>query len=248
METLAAFFVTLVTVVNAFAPKANLPRVLGVNITQNAAIDTAVDQSDDIVMNRERIQTRNVVLEEAKAKREAEREEIKAKREAAKEDFEVRREEQKQKREEIRDARKKGIIEKVEQIMSRNNEVRTNHLNEVLGRLGEIMAKIQSRIEKISAQGVDVSTANSALETAKTAVSNAQEAVSEQAGKSYIVEVTGEDKLRQDAQVTFTQFKSDIKSAYNLVKSARDSVKSAIEAVKALRPIESTNEGGAGNE
>ncbi|MFH1863889.1 MAG: hypothetical protein ABIJ85_03215, partial [bacterium] len=133
METLAAFFITLVTVVNAFAPKANLPRILGVNITQNTAIDkTVVDQSDDIVMNKERIQTRNVVLEEAKVKREAERKEIKAKREAAKEDFEARREEQKRKREEIRDARKKEIIEKVEQIMSRNNEVRTNHLNEVL--------------------------------------------------------------------------------------------------------------------
>lgn len=242
METLAAFFVTLVMVVNTFAPKANLPRVLGVNIIQNTAIDTAVDQS------KERIQTRSVVLEEARAKREAERKEIKAKREAAKEDFEARREEQKQKREEIRDAKKKEIIDKVEQIISANNERRTNHLNEVLGRLGEITAKIQSRIEKISAQGVDVSAANSALETAKTAVSNAQAAVSEQAGKSYIVEVTDEDKLRQDAQVTFTRFKSDIKSAYNLVKSARDSVKAAIEAVKSLRPIESTNEGGTGNE
>lgn len=248
METLAAFFVTLVTVVNTFAPKANLPRVLGVNITQNTATGTAVDQSDGIVTNKERIQIRNVILEEAKAKRGAEREELKAKREAAKEDFEERREEQKQKREEIRDARKKGIIEKVEQIMSRNNEIRTNHLNEVLGRLSEITAKIQSRIEKMSAQGVDVSAANSALETAKTAISNAQAAVSEQAGKSYVVEVTGEDKLRQDAQVTFTGFKSDIKSAYNLVKSARDSVKTAIEAVKALRPIESTNEGGVGDE
>ncbi|OGM04010.1 hypothetical protein A3E15_01330 [Candidatus Woesebacteria bacterium RIFCSPHIGHO2_12_FULL_42_9] len=260
METLATFFVGLVAFANSMAPQANLPQILGVRVlgeddevsTVSADVD---DGEDEDVGERSRSELkkrlaqvnedRKDALEEIRASRRVALEAAKKAREEALDEAKARREEFKEQLEELRDERKAKVVENIDERLAAINEKWINHFNKILGRLSEILTKIQGRADALAEDGVDVTEVNSAIADAQAAIDAAQAAVDAQAGKVYIIGITGEENLGENVSEVIHELRADIAAVRELVKDARRSVHDAFKALKdaAGEPDEDEDEG-----
>lgn len=244
METLATFFVALVTLANTVVPQANLPGILGVSVLGDEAEssstsaelpdgDVSVRSKDDIKRRLAQLRgERSDRLEEARQERKVASEEARLAREEAKEKAKEIREEFKVRLEALKDEKKKMTVEHIDERLARLNEKWTNHFNKKLTRLAEILAKIQGRTEALGAEGVDVAEVNAAIVEAEAAINTAQDAVNTQAGKTYIIEITDEENLGENVSQAIHALKADIKVVREEVRTAKQAVHDAFKALK----------------
>lgn len=144
--------------------------------------------------------------------------------------IEAKRVELRNKLKNIRDTRKSQTVEKIDKSMDDLNERMTDHFLSALDQLENILVRIGERADRSEESGVDVSSVRSAIETARDAISEARTAIESQAGKTYNLAITTEDKLKTDVGKARQQLHDDLKSVFELLKSARNAVHDAARA------------------
>ena len=194
------------------------------------------------------------LVNEAKERSDKSKERVQQLREEMQEKIKERREKIQQKIAEIKDKQKQELANKINNQLSRVNEVWTDHFSNVLGRLDEIMQKIETRTEKASANGEDVSKTKFAIQNAIDKISVARTAVTNQAQKTYVADtssITGNtstnegqinlmNKLREQFKQLRDQLFSDLKGLRDgSVKDARTAVQ---DALKELSKVPKVNE------
>lgn len=122
------------------------------------------------------------------------------------------REEFKEKMSKIKDERKKNLIEKFDKQVAELNARRTTEMTKSLEQMSVVLNR---RIAKGDNVGVD--TAQGALEIAKAAVA-------EQAAKVYVLTITDETQLRENANVVKVQLMADLKAVQDKMKAARQAI------------------------
>ncbi len=244
MESLANLFVTIVTVVHAVVPQANLPQVLGVEVANDSAVvadqeeveDETEDesegtQSEDRDTARKRLREAQL---EARKKREEIVEEFRVKKQEAVDELKQKREDFKLRLQQITDERKQKIVENIDERLSGLNDKWVGHWNRVLSRLTEILAKISSRAQVLGDGGTDITGVQSSISVAELVIASAQEAVNAQAGKTYVASLTTDANLGQDMKTVVDQFHADIKSVLEKITAARKAVNSALGELKGV--------------
>lgn len=119
----------------------------------------------------------------------------------------------------IRDEKKKQIVEHADAKIAEINKRRTDAMLDQLNKMSEILVKAKAR-------GADTAAAEAAIASAKTAVVA-------QAGKTYTVEITTEDKLKVKVGEAMKALKTDLQAVHQKVVDAR---KATADAIRSVRP------------
>ena len=129
----------------------------------------------------------------------------------------------------IKDQNKKSLVERINSRLAEINKNQTDRYNVILGEL-------QSFLDKISSSATPTaSLAN--ITNAQNMINIAKSAVSAQAQKTYIMTITDNATLKQNAGTIVSQFRQDITSVYKLVVDAKQAVQSLKPGVKIVPPI-----------
>lgn len=241
MENLAALYVVLVTFVSSIAPQANLPQVLGVQVSEDT-----VSEARDTRESHKRA-TNEIKAEFIQAKQD-----FQNKRKEALEEAKIKREELREKLQTIKDAKKKEVVENLDSKLAMVNNKWVSHWNDMLSRLNSLLEKVDSKAQEFASREIDVILVNAAIESAQARLADAQNAVNSQAGKNYVTQITTEGKLGTDVKTTTSQFRTDINSTKEKIYLARKAVEEAIKAIKNLgsglpKPSPVSDQGGAVN-
>jgi DNA repair exonuclease SbcCD ATPase subunit len=173
-------------------------------------------------------------LEEVRSQRREAIEEAREARREAWEETQEAREEFRNRLQEIKDARKRIIVERISNLISKINDKWISRWNGTLTRLSEILAKIESRADKLAEEGKDVDDVYAAISEAEEAIATAQDAVNEQAGKTYIIEITDEETLGESVSSTIGEFHSDLQAVMEEVREAASAVRRAFGLLKEI--------------
>jgi len=129
----------------------------------------------------------------------------------------------------IRDQNKKSLVERINSRLEEINKNQTDRYNVILGEL-------QSFLDKISSSATPTaSLAN--ITNAQNKINIAKSAVSAQAQKVYIMTITDDATLKQNAGAVVSQFRQDITSVFKLVVDAKQAIQSLKPGVKIVPPI-----------
>ena len=163
------------------------------------------------------------------------------------------REELKVKIDKIKDEKKQDMANKIIEQIDRINESWTKHFSNVLNKLEDILKKVKSRQEKASANGQDVSAVITAVQKAESAIATARSAVSNQAQKTYAVNVStitgetstdnGQTKLVSTLRERFKLLKDQLfKDLFalrdGLMKDARNAVHEAARTLSQVPNVD----------
>jgi len=129
----------------------------------------------------------------------------------------------------IKDQNKKSLVERINSRLAEINKNQTDKYNVILGEL-------QSFLDKISSSATPTaSLAN--ITNAQNKINIAKSAVSAQAQRVYIMTITDDATLRQNAGAVVSQFRQDITSVYKLVVDAKQAIQSLKPGAKIVPPI-----------
>lgn len=131
----------------------------------------------------------------------------------------------------IRDAKKKAIVERVDQRLAQINTNRTAIMLRHLTKIEEILARIETRVNDLSTSGKDVATIRTAITSARAAITTARTAVNAQAAKNYTIVITTEANLGSAVSSVRTAFAKDLQTAHQSVVTARKSVRDVLTAL-----------------
>ena len=159
-------------------------------------------------------------------------------RSAVKEKITTRREEFQTKKETLKDAKKKALIERIDQKIANINKKHTTQMLEHLTKMITILDKLQSRVDIAKTKGKDVSGTVTAIAKARTAILTAQTAVKNQAAKDYVLSVSTENKLRIDVGATVKQLEQDLRIVNQSVIAAKQAVAEAIKSVRTIKGVD----------
>lgn len=178
------------------------------------------------------------IREEIRDERKTARDEVKQERGGDSQEVSQKREEFKNKLKNLKDERKKLIVEKIDQKYDLVNKKWVAKWNKALIRLTEILAKIKQRDNE--------GKLSQAISDAQAKIASAQAKVDEQAAKTYVINISSEDKLGPSVRETNQQFKNDIKAVHELVKDAHKAVVEVINQAKSLNrsPINTASPSG----
>ena len=160
-------------------------------------------------------------------------------RQNVKERVTIKREEFKEKLQDLKDKKKKGIVERVDNKITTLNKKHTNRFNKLLKKLSSILDRIESKVDELEGEGTDVSTVGVEVQIARDAIGVAQREITEQAGKDYVIEINTESNLGEVVSSAFKEFRDNMKVLQDSVKVARDAVHEAAKTLKDL--IKSSN-------
>lgn len=179
------------------------------------------DSTDSAATNRNSgIQNR---IEETKEIREQKRTELQNTIQERKEELRTLREQKQEefrlKLQEIKDTRKQKIAENLNNSYVNINNRWTTHFKNVLERLTKILDKV-----KIKAENQKNQEALNSIEDIYKQITLAETLVENQAGKTYTIEITSEDKLGEAAKAVHSQLKEDLQALREEIKNIRDSI------------------------
>lgn len=180
---------------------------------------------------KENLQERQANLQERAAQL---RETLQKKRAEAQAKFKTQRDAFKERLETIKDARKKTLVERLDNRMAVINKNRTEAMSNHLQRMREILGRVEEKTANVKANGQDVSTVETIFSTAETAISKAETAVANQAGKEYVANITYESTLKNTVGAAMKQLEADLKAAHQTVIEAK---KAVMDAAKALAKV-----------
>lgn len=159
-------------------------------------------------------------------------------REAAKEKFKEKRGAFMEKKEAIKDAKKKAVVERIDQKMADVNKRRTDQMNETLTRLSDLLDKLQERVDKAKTNGKDTAGTVEPIAKAREAIIAAQTAVTAQAGKEYVATISEETKLKADVGTAVKSLEKDLKVTHQTVLAAKKAVSDALKSVKTIKGVD----------
>jgi predicted GIY-YIG superfamily endonuclease len=170
--------------------------------------------------------------------------EILMKREEAKERFALAREEFKQKLSAVTDQKKQTVLTTIDQRFSTINTNRTDALSKKLDRLDNIATNLSNRLTTAELEGANVTQTKTLITTAQTSIATARTAVAQQAGQEYVINITTEDALRDQAQQAKATLEADLKAVDATVKEAHDALLQAIQSLATSLKRAGVQEGG----
>lgn len=141
----------------------------------------------------------------------------------------------------IKEEKKRKIVEVIDARIDALNEQKTAHYASALDQMEAVLVRIEERINRAEAQGKDGAAARSAVVAAKNAIAAARSAVVTQAGKTYTIAVTTDEKLKNDVTRAREALKIDLGATFSSVKDARDLVHKA--AIAFARMIQEEADG-----
>lgn len=144
------------------------------------------------------------------------------------------REEFKEKLAGLKDESKKKIVEKLDSRFATVNKKATDRFLETLDKLTEILTQLQTKATEAKTAGTDTTEAQANIDAAKTAIASAKTAITTQAGKTYTITISSEDKLRMDVGKTVSGMHADLRMVHKLVTDAKQAVVKAARSVNAL--------------
>jgi DNA repair exonuclease SbcCD ATPase subunit len=133
----------------------------------------------------------------------------------------------------IRDARKKAIVEKLENRMNEINKKRTEEMLKHLEKMGEILNRIEQKGNEGSVGSGGSIT--QAVVAARTAIETARTAIETQAGKTYTPVVVNEATLRGVVGQSLAALQADLKAVREKVILAKKTVMDAYLAFAKMR-------------
>ncbi len=152
---------------------------------------------------------------------------VKEKRELIKTKLEANREVLQKRIQNFKDERKKQVAVNVGENLGKVNENATNGFTKALDQMSDVLGRISSRADKAEDNSIDVSVVRAEILNASSAIATARAAVLVQAGKTYSVTISGEDKLKDDLGAVRKTLRDDLEKARDLVKAAREAVRKA---------------------
>ena len=188
---------------------------------------------------REEIKTRTREATEAfKKETEQRKEELKTrveqKREELKTKVETKREELKQRLDKIKDERKKQVVERIDGQMDALNDRLLKHYLNVLDKLSDVLVKISTRTDKAEERGVDVAAVRTAVDAANSAIVAARSAIETQSGKTYTIQISTEEGLKNDVGKARQALHKDLTAVRLVVKAAHEAVRQAAKTLAQL--------------
>ncbi|MDP3993918.1 MAG: hypothetical protein Q8P75_02995 [bacterium] len=139
----------------------------------------------------------------------------------------------------IRDENKRRIVERIDRQMDALNERMLKHFEAVLNKLEGILSRISDRADRAESNGSDVSSVRSAITEAQDKIAAARSAITNQTGKTYTIEITGEERLKVDVGSARRALHSDLVKVRETVKAAHAATKNAATALAKVKPITS---------
>lgn len=260
MQTLASIFVSLVVIANTVFPKADLPKVLGVQIAMSGSDSEEVKVESSSETSEQESSTPEPSVEKNSSSSkdffERSREAFKKSQERIRKTLEIKnenddkdenevededegsqislkkREEFKLKLTEIKDEKKKEKLTNLDANLSKVNSNTVDRWGKALDRLTAILEKIKTRTDEAQTAGKDVTGILSAIATAETKIADAKAAVADQSNNAYVIVIGSESNLGQSVKATISTLKTDLKGVEAKVKIAKDAVKDLFSALK----------------
>ncbi len=169
------------------------------------------------------------------------KETIAAKREALKTKIAEQKKLLQDKLKQIKDQVKQNRVLRISDRLTALNNLMVDNFLAVLTRLDSISNNIVSRTDKAQSAGLDVTAVRTAISDAQKAISVSREKVQAQAGKTYPVTITTEDKLRMDVEKVRQTLHADLVAVRATVIGARDAVRKAAATLAQINGIDEIN-------
>ncbi len=106
------------------------------------------------------------------------------------------------------------------------------HWQNVLDRLSKILDKMDARSQQLAQDGADISDYEKLSDEARKDIAEALTLLGEQAGNTYVFNITTESRLGTEVSKVTAQYKADIAATHKAVKAAREAVKAAFTSLK----------------
>jgi predicted nucleic acid-binding Zn-ribbon protein len=129
----------------------------------------------------------------------------------------------------VRDENKLLALERIEDMLNRINQRRTDHFLRVIERLRSILARITTRTDRAKQAGKDVTGAEALIAQATASIDSAEQAVQTQKAKVYELNVTDETTARDEVSATVNSLHEDLRAVRDLVNDARQAVFNALQ-------------------
>lgn len=212
------------------------------NLAQASVLDNAKQQKEELKQNvKTELQAKKDNLQAARAEQLENR---KASLQKAKETIAQKKDELKTKISAVKDEAKKKILEKVYNNINALNERLTKHYVNILNRIEVVLKKIETRAQIAKENGRNVVGVETAITTAKNAILTSRTAIDAQTQKTYELQITTENALRNNVGVARKLLQSDLTKVRQTVAAAHQAVKNAavklaqIAKVDELKPVE----------
>lgn len=136
----------------------------------------------------------------------------------------------------ISDSKKRTTVEQAQKRLEEINKKRTTQMAEFLARTETILAKVEARTAKAKAAGRDVTSVESAIASAKTAIATAKSAVDAQAGKTYIIQVSTDERgLKNAVGAAMKSLETDLRNTHKIVVDAKQAVQKVFSLIKSVK-------------
>ena len=155
--------------------------------------------------------------------------------EAARERFETRKAEFIDQVAEISDQKKQVILTDLVDKFDQLNIKWVGHWQRILDRLSKILDKMDAKSQQLAADGADISDYEELSDDARKKIAEALTLLEEQAGNTYVFDITTESRLGTEVSKVTAQYRADIAATHKAVKAAREAVKAAFTSLKDIR-------------
>ena len=135
----------------------------------------------------------------------------------------------------IKDAKKKILVQKINDKIADLNKRATNKMSLGLTNISTILTNLDTRAKNMKTAGKDTTAYDAASLKAKNAITTAAAAVSAQAAKTYTVTITTEGALKINVGATVSQFRLDLVAVHKLVVDAKQAVWTAAKELAKLK-------------
>ncbi len=134
----------------------------------------------------------------------------------------------------IKDARKKTIVEKINNRITSSNTNLTTKMQNALDRMSNVLQQIATKEATLATSGANTTTLKTALANAKIAVTAAQTAVDAQKAKTYTGVITDDTTLGAVISALVRQFNQDIQATHKQVINAKMAVVASMQELVKL--------------
>jgi len=209
----------------------------------------AMMEKRSMMRNAETREARQQILKDMQQIREQRHSDVMSLRKSFKDDLEERRAEMKAKLEvnrgllreklsSIRDERKKALVEKLDKHFEEIGNRMIDHFTKILDKFEDVLGKIDDRADKAETNGKDVSSVRTAIDEAHKLIQTARGLITAQAGKTYPINITTEDKLGPAVSSSRNALHNDLQKIRDAAHAARKGVGDAVRALSAIQGVD----------
>lgn len=146
-----------------------------------------------------------------------------------------RRDQFKEKLQIIRDEKKKALVERIDERISKLNKNYVAKFSEAVRKLEAILNGLKEKTAIFTASGANVSMVDNAIANAQTAIDSAKISLAEQEAKVYNIEVSSETGLKANVGRTVSQFRKDLRDVHKKIVDAKQAVRNVEKELAKIR-------------